>query len=175
MPIVPDDKNWTWVLDEVCPECGYDAATVDLSRMPELVGANADAWTAVLARPDVARRPSDDRWSALEYGCHVRDVFALFVERLELMLDTDAPRFENWNQDDTAIAQRYHLQDPAKVSRELVAAAERNAACWTRVGDDQWDRTGERSDGALFTVDSFARYFLHDPVHHLHDVNGSSG
>jgi hypothetical protein len=31
-------------------------------------------------------RPSDDRWSALEYACHVRDVFRLYDERLEMML-----------------------------------------------------------------------------------------
>ena len=31
-------------------------------------------------------------------------------------------------------------------------------------------RTGRRSDGAHFTVETFARYFIHDPVHHLYDV-----
>ena len=35
---------------------------------------------------------------------------------------------------------------------------------------DQWQRTGSRSDGAAFTVATFARYFVHDPVHHLDDV-----
>ena len=37
---------------------------------------------------------------------------------------------------------------------------------------DQWPRTGPRSDGARFTVETFARYFVHDPVHHLYDVTG---
>ena len=32
--------------------------------------------------------------------------------------------------------------------------------------------TGFRSDGAAFTVATFARYLVHDPVHHLHDVTG---
>jgi len=36
----------------------------------------------------------------------------------------------------------------------------------------QWRRTGNRSDGASFTVETFARYFVHDPVHHLYDVTG---
>ena len=27
-----------------------------------------------------------------------------------------------------------------------------------------------RTDGAHFTVDTFARYFVHDPVHHVADV-----
>jgi hypothetical protein len=29
---------------------------------------------------------------------------------------------------------------------------------------------GFRSDGAQFTVESFGRYLLHDPIHHLWDV-----
>ena len=38
----------------------------------------------------------------------------------------------------------------------------------------QWQRTGARSDGARFTVETFARYFIHDPVHHLYDVTGAA-
>ena len=38
------------------------------------------------------------------------------------------------------------------------------------VRDDQWSRTGRRSDGAVFTVESFGRYLVHDPVHHVWDV-----
>ena len=33
---------------------------------------------------------------------------------------------------------------------------------------------GRRGDGASFTVDSFSRYMVHDPVHHLFDVTGSA-
>jgi hypothetical protein len=40
------------------------------------------------------------------------------------------------------------------------------------VTGDEWQRTGNRSDGARFTVETFARYFIHDPVHHLYDVTG---
>jgi hypothetical protein len=40
------------------------------------------------------------------------------------------------------------------------------------VPDDAWARTGRRGDGATFTIESFVRYLLHDPVHHLTDVTG---
>lgn len=170
MAIVPDDKNWTWVLDRRCPECGYDAAAIDVADLGALVRANASQWPPLLARPDATRRPTDEQWSALEYACHVRDVFRLFEYRLGLMLADDDPAFENWDQDATAIAERYHLQDPASVAAELVAAAEANAAVWDTVTPDQHGRRGLRSDGAAFTVESFGRYFLHDPVHHLDDV-----
>lgn len=168
--IIPDAKNWTWVLDEVCPECGFDAAGVELAAMGALVRANVEAWPVLLADPRVRVRPSEDRWSALEYGCHVRDVFALFDERLGRMLVEDRPKFENWDQDVTAVEQRYDLQDPSEVTRELAAAGEACAARWDTVTDAERSRTGDRSDGSSFTVDTLALYFLHDPVHHLVDV-----
>ena len=47
------------------------------------------------------------------------------------------------------------------------------AAHFDSLAPGQWQRTGSRSDGAHFTVESFARYFIHDPVHHLWDVTGA--
>jgi hypothetical protein len=170
MAIVPDSKDWTWVLGEPCPECGFDARAVDVGAMDDLVLANAARWPGFLARGDAATRPSDDRWSALEYACHVRDVFGKFDERLALMLTEDGPHFANWDQDVTADEEHYGDQDPSVVAGELVAAAEAIAARFRTVADDQWERTGFRSDGAAFTVDSVARYFLHDPEHHVWDV-----
>ena len=29
VPITPDDKDWTWVLERTCPECGFTASAVD--------------------------------------------------------------------------------------------------------------------------------------------------
>jgi len=58
------------------------------------------------------------------------------------------------------------------VAGELTAAAEVIAAHFGTVAGDQWQRTGSRSDGAHFTIETFARYFVHDPIHHLHDVTG---
>ena len=48
-----------------------------------------------------------------------------------------------------------------------------NATAWRVIlgRPDAAQRPSERrSDGASSTVDSFARYFVHDPIHHLDDV-----
>ena len=137
-----------------------------------MIMANAAAWPARLAAPAAARRPRPDKWSALEYGCHVRDVLRLYDYRLGLMLTQDNPLYPNWDQDETALAGRYDAQDPAAVAAELGAAAEALAARFAAVTGDQWARSGRRGDGASFTVETFARYFVHDPVHHLYDVTG---
>jgi hypothetical protein len=170
MPIVPDDKNWTWVLEQRCPECGFDGRRIDVAEVASMIRDNAAAWAPLLADPQVHTRPDDDHWSALEYGCHVRDVYRLYRYRLGLMLDQDGARFPNWDQDATAVDDRYGEQDPVTVTHELDAAAAALAEAFEQVDGDEWMRTGFRSDGAAFTIDSFARYLVHDPVHHVHDV-----
>ena len=172
MTITPDTKDWTWVLEAACPECGFDARTVPASYVAARVRATVPLWLDALAAPDSAVRPGPGAWSPLEYSCHVRDVHRLYTERLHLMLTEDVPGFANWDQDVTAVAERYDLQDPAVVAEELAQASEAMAAAFDAVRGAQWERTGVRSDGAFFTVDSFARYFLHDIEHHVWDVTG---
>ena len=169
--VEPDGKDWTWVLRAPCPECGYEASSVQPAALPRRIRTNAQEWVAVLAAGESSRRrPAPGVWSPLEYGCHVRDVLQVFDRRLVLMLMQDDPLFDNWDQDATALAERYAEQDPAAVSAELVAAAELIADRFGAVRGEQWARPGRRSDGSAFSVDSLGRYFLHDIVHHAHDV-----
>lgn len=168
--IIPDNKNWTWVLERQCGECGFDASMFDPTRTAEALRDQVRRWESVLEREDVKARPRPGVWSPLEYGCHVRDVFRKFDERLKLMIETVDPAFENWDQDATAIEDRYDLQDPAKVAEELAVGGFSLAARFEAVKQNQWTRRGIRSDGSVFTVDSIAKYLMHDPVHHLWDV-----
>jgi hypothetical protein len=171
-PLTPpsDEKDWTWVLDSPCPECGFDASAIATVDVASQVRAIATAFGKVLQRPDVRDRPQPQVWSALEYACHVRDVCRVFDERLRSMVSEDDPLFSNWDQDATALAERYWAQEPAVVNAELAAAAENIALSFEGVAADQWSRPGRRSNGSVFTVDSLARYLLHDLVHHSHDV-----
>lgn len=170
MAITPDTKDWTWVLQRPCPECGFDASSLPERDVSGLIRANAAQWPIVLERADVRVRPDERTWSPLEYAAHVRDVFRLFIARLELMLTQDHPTYPNWNQDETAIAERYNEQDPAVVTTELVAAGTALADAFDAVPDAAWSRSGRRGDGAEFTIATFARYLIHDPTHHLWDV-----
>ncbi len=170
--IVPDDKDWTWVLETACPECGFEAGELEVTEVGSMIRRNATEFAEVLSGPaDVLRERRDPgKWSPLEYGAHVRDVYRLYLERLTMMLTADDPLYPNWDQDETAVVDNYGAQNPTVVAEELVVAAEALAAAFDDVQGDQWARSGRRSDGATFTVDTFARYLIHDPVHHLRDV-----
>ena len=169
----PDTKDWTWVLERPCPDCGFDPTAQAFADLPGALHDTAMTWSEVLVRADAAERGVPDVWSPLEYACHVRDVHELFAQRVRLMLDEDAPTFANWDQDATALERDYGSQDPATVVVELIEAAGTVAGIYAGVDDDARGRRGMRSNGDRFTVESLGSYHLHDVVHHLHDVGAA--
>jgi hypothetical protein len=172
-PIVPDTKSWTWVLQRPCPECGLDTRKVAPTQVAGLLRGLVGSWHAVLTGDGaLTTRPTPGTWSPLEYGCHVRDVFHRFDGRLLLMLSEVDPLFPDWDQDRTALEDGYAEQDPVTVAQELSEAGTTLADRFGAVSGAQWDRTGGRDDGSRFTIATFSRYLVHDPIHHLYDVTG---
>lgn len=160
------------MIQQQCPECSFDPNAVEHATVPDLTMRYARAIGDALADPNATVRRDPVVWAPVEYACHVRDVCRLFLERLELMLGEDDPVFVNWDQDATAVEQRYWTQRPDVVATELRAAAGTIADAFAAVDGEQWQRPGRRSNGSVFTVDTFARYFLHDVAHHAWDVTG---
>ena len=97
--IEPDTKDWTWVVNEPCAECGFVAAAVDVAHLGAHLRETTAAYLPYLATDDAAVRPDPRTWSVLEYGCHLRDVHRVFSMRVTRMVTEDEPHFENWDQD----------------------------------------------------------------------------
>lgn len=170
--MIPDTKDWTWVLDRRCPDCGFDASTCDPTAVAGMVVDNVVAWRSLLDAGGIrSGRPDDQTWSTLEYACHVRDVYRRYHGRVALMLSEVDPLFPNWDQDASAVEDSYETRDPSEVVDQLAAAADELAVQLLGVEHNGWERPGRRSDGATFTVASIARYMIHDPIHHLWDVS----
>ncbi len=168
-----DTKNWTWVLERPCPECGFEAGPVPTDSISGLVRQNAASWVRLLDEGVIGpTRPGPSTWSSLEYACHVRDVYRRYDGRIQLMLTEGDPLYPNWDQDATALDDHYQEQVPATVVSELTAAAEQLAARLDGITGLEWGRNGRRSDGASFTIASLSRYMIDDPIHHVWDVTG---
>lgn len=169
--IAPDTKDWTWVLDRPCAECGFDASTCAPEEVAQLVRDNAQLWEVFRRNGKIrAGRPDQSTWSTLEYACHVRDVNRIFKKRIGAMLTEDDPLFVSWDQDASATADWYDQQSPEVVVAELISAAQSLASVLDGVLGEPWQRPGRRSDGSTFTVGSIARYMVHDSIHHVWDV-----
>ena len=170
MPIERDDKDWTWVLERRCPECGLEVAAIEPADVGQRLRDQLPVWRSVLSHDGATLRPDEGTWSATEYACHVRDVCTLYARRLLRMLTENDPEYPNWSSDDAAVDGRYGDQAPTLVITQLETELAALADAFDAVHSGQWARPGQRSDGAVFTVASFSRYLLHDVVHHGWDV-----
>ncbi|GAA1858861.1 DinB family protein [Brevibacterium marinum] len=167
--IEPDTRDWADVLETGCAECGF-VGDEDVAAVAGVVSASAERWDEVLARPNAGLRSRPDRWSDVEYAAHVRDILDLFRERTQLIVSQSAPTLLNFDGDAVALESDYRNQNLAEVAVGLRAASLAYAADLAQVTEEQWERTGYRSDGREFTVTSLTRYGLHELQHHLQDV-----
>jgi hypothetical protein len=166
-------KDWTWTLTQRCDQCGLSAGEIKPEEFAERAFVAGEEWVQILrSSPAVTARPQPYVWSPLEYGAHVRDVYRIFDARLAQMLNEDTPTFSYWNQDETAIKERYSEQDPEVVADEIETAAQAFAARIQALEPAQYQRRAFRSDGKEFSVVTLIQYFLHDVIHHLWDVTG---
>jgi len=166
----PDSKDWTWVLDSACDECGHDVHGLDPRLLAGLVRDSVPRFAAALRRPDAGVRPSPQVWSQLEYCAHVGDMYEVMDRRLELILGQDEPTFANWDQDEAALRNNYAALAPGHVEERLRDTAEAFAVTLESLRDAQLERKGFRSNGSVFTAATLARYAWHDAAHHLHDI-----
>ncbi|HJE51972.1 MAG TPA: DinB family protein [Tessaracoccus flavescens] len=172
-PTTPETRDWTIVLTEGCEQCGYVPSSPHDSS--SRLAAAAAEWPTVLASPDVAKRPAPHTWSPLEYAAHARDMVQLLGTRVADMLTTDDPQFEDWDGDAKAIELEYWKAEPAQIASDIELATRHTRAVLARIGVDDWDRPGHRSDGVAFTVATMCQYLVHDVEHHLMDARLGAG
>ncbi len=158
-----------------CPECGFDYygfARTDIGdRLRSLAESHAERLSETpFAYASARPRPG---WSALEYGCHVRDVLLVQRERIALAQVEDRPTFVPMRRDERAVELRYNEQEPATVATGLHTAANALANVLAGFDDSAWARSGTYTypEPALRDVDWIARHTVHELSHHLGDVD----
>lgn len=162
-------------VDGRCDECGYD---YDAGELPAVLDtmirqAGECAMTVAVAAEDaVRRRPDPDTWSAVEYGCHVRDVLEVQRGRIAQTLVEDHPTYVPMNRDRRVTDEQYIEQDPTKVAAVIVRNVSDFAAAARVLDAEQLQRTGlynypTPTDRPL---DWLIRHTAHEIQHHLYDV-----
>lgn len=162
-----------------CDGCGFE---YDLDRAIEASTAIRDgardlASLLTRADTDVRTRRAADRWSPLEYGCHVRDVLLVQRERVLAARRQDRAKFSPMHRDERVADDGYAEQDPTDVARQLGDAALLFGNVLDRLDPDDWDRMvvytypyeWERS------LRWVAVHTVHEVEHHLLDVRDQLG
>jgi DNA segregation ATPase FtsK/SpoIIIE, S-DNA-T family len=157
-----------------CAECGFDYdGAVDV---PAALRSFAPQYRSRLLDTDAAHlraHPVEGVWSALEYGCHFRDVLRTQRERIDLILAEDCPTLTPMGRDERVTRDRYNEQDPATVAGELEAAADALAAAFATLTPEQWERTAiyNYPTAAERSLVWIGRNTVHEGGHHLLDID----
>ena len=125
------------------------------------------AWSGILRT-----RPEEGVWSALEYACHVRDVFLVQRDRLYTTLVEDTPTFAPMYRDQRVTLARYNAQDPEEVVEQLATAARLIAQAFDALDSAQLQRRcmynfPTPTERALLWVGQHA---IHEGEHHWRDI-----
>ena len=157
-----------------CMECGYDYESLERGQILSAVESLAEEHQLLLSSVSDARlraHPVPASWSALEYGCHVRDVLRFQRDRVALAQAEDTPEFVSMRRDDRVLEERYNEQYPTVVAAEIVTAARQLADTLAALDADGWLRTGvyQWPTRAVRTVEWIGRRTAHELAHHLFD------
>jgi hypothetical protein len=165
---------------EHCDECGFTYSEHDetvvareLGELGELYSSRLRLGDDPLARDVLRRRPDATTWSAIEYGCHLRDVLLAQRERLYLALVSERPSFVSIFRDERAVLARYDEQEPDQVAREIAVAAEMISWAVSGLDEAQWSRLCVYNfpEASERNVRWLAQHTLHEGVHHLYDID----
>lgn len=160
-----------------CDWCGFTYGDHGAESISDEIASLGGRFEALLAAPssDEARftsRPAIAVWSAVEYGCHVRDVLLAQRERLLLALVEDEPTFVPIYRDQRADLARYSDEPRRQVAREITFASDLLAWVLTGLDVDAWNRTCVYNfpESSVRTVMWLAQHTLHEGEHHLRDI-----
>jgi hypothetical protein len=159
--------------DYVCAACEFDFATIEVpDALSVIVALPGEISGAVVLIPDgrLRRRPAPDVWSAMEYLCHLRDVYATYTIRLHRARTEDSPAVEPMFSDLRALRFQYSQLPLAPVLDEFekhVAGLRDEAAM---MAPEDWLRTVSRRPQEVRTAAWLVRQAAHEGRHHLADI-----
>jgi hypothetical protein len=160
---------------EECAECGYSYSVLRRPQIAPALEARAQEYKTVLIdtdAPSLRAHPRTGMWSALEYGCHLRDVLDVQRARTLLALTEQRPEFASMRRDERVSEERYNEQEPEVVADQLVANATALARTFDALDEAGWGRTGiyHWPTTEVRTVEWIGRHTVHEQIHHLLDI-----
>ena len=163
-----------------CDSCSFVYADVAAPAIPARLAAFGTQYTALLLPPGrsaawfgiLRTRPDEGVWSALEYACHVRDVFLVQRDRLYTALVEDTPTFTPMYRDQRVTLARYNAQAPEEVAAQLATAARLIAQAFDALDSAQLQRRclynfPAPTERSLLWVGQHA---IHEGEHHFRDI-----
>jgi hypothetical protein len=160
---------------QTCPLCGFSWEPMVRSEVTERIGRAVSSFVEVMkeAGAKVAVRPTQERWSILEYGSHLRDVLLSIRERVIVASIVDVPTGTPIYRDER-VDLGFYSEDTAKeVMNEIEVAAVLLAKTVTTLPahfDTRELIYSSRTPLAVTIASTFSNA-VHECEHHLRDAS----
>lgn len=161
---------------EVCDECGFDGALVDMAEAAALLSSLGERWTSAFSQPEelLRRRPAPDTWCSVEYAQHT----AFAIGAIEWAArEFVAGRSPDWSQEPNGLAgvfehdlhdcERFEVASTLDI---LGSAAKSMAGFALNLTLPEQNRQADYGDGLVINTAAVVRHALHDAEHHLLDI-----
>jgi len=160
--------------EDLCAQCGFLRSSIAAQELPDrLRGATQSFVTVIDQAGDLATvRPTDERWSILEYGAHLRDVFISIRERIIAACVLDEPTGTQLYRDERVSLGFYQLDASAQVANELAAMSSLFVRTFESLppGFERREFIFSPLMPAKVTIRWAGAQALHECEHHLGDV-----
>jgi hypothetical protein len=161
---------------EVCDECGFDGALVDMDEAAAMLSRLGGRWASAFSQSEelLRARPAPDIWCAIEYAQHTAFAIGAIEWAARHFVDGRSP---DWSQEPHDLAGEFehdrHECDRFEVVSTLDVlerAAMSMAAFATKLTQEEQDRRADYGDGLVINTAAVVRHALHDADHHLLDI-----
>jgi DinB superfamily len=164
---------------ETCEDCGFCWEIVTVGEIaPRVLQATASIATALRSHPDRSIvRPSAERWSALEYAAHVRDVFLTIRDRTVIGLAEHNPGFKPMYRDERISLGLYAADTVEDIAVEIGGAANMLLRLFSAIDAGDLKRIVQYGfpDPLPRTLLWMAQQAVHEAEHHQADIAENLG
>ena len=161
--------------NDSCPVCGFRWDDVTSPEVAPRIRAAYEGFVDILTnhQSNAVVRPSAERWSILEYGSHLRDVYLAIRDRIILASIIDEPTGTPIYRDERVDLGFYRLDDPLLVARELPLVGELLIRTFESLPPGFEQRTMVYSIlmNQTVTVLWAGAQAVHESEHHLSDIH----
>jgi hypothetical protein len=161
---------------EICDECGFDGALIDMGKAAAMLSSLGDRWASLFSHSEelLRARPAPDTWCSVEYAQHTAFAIDAIEWAARQFVEGRSP---DWTQEprDLGGTFEHDLHDCGQYSVAatldvLSSAAQSLAAFATALTPEEQSRQADYGDGLIINTAAVVRHALHDAEHHLLDA-----
>ena len=153
---------------------------MDTETRKKLVDLYRDGYRAVaeallkITPEELDARPGPDQWSARESVHHLGDSEMTAAVRLRLLVATDRPVIQGYDQD--TFARQLYYDRPHEMSLELFRCARSSTVeILDRLTPEQWIREGTHSEVGRFGVEQWLTIYAEHAHKHARQIRAARG